>query len=910
MSFLTYRDINFTINGQNLFCDSLSLNQEANLERPIREGELTTLRNQAAAPKRNTLNLNYYLTGKCPLKNYIFTNWKYPISGRINSNLQFNFGYLESYKLSARPHQPIQINAQILIVDEVSGSLANVTPSSPPNNLFVFNYNDSYFSNDDLNITEFNWLFKNEIEPIYYQKETGLNHINPDRIFIGQKEISADFASDSQNLILGFTGTPFDIVFTCKHPSLNITEDYGISGFINSKNFSVSNNDLHQSNYFVTQNHLNEEPKIGGLDTSTYPSQNYIIIQSLNLVNGFFSSNNLPLVEKVTLGDRNLEFRVSRGPSYDTITGFIPNDAINGTLSIITTKGLIVYPTQVNLNFSGINISGFWPETGNYHDSVLVSGENFHRITQVLINNTSSNFNVFDTTGLYHKMLVSIPDNVRLGRIQAVSSLRNVSGSSTGIFYPIPEITSFTPTGTWSGICIISGHNFSGISNVYFNGVRSPNFTINNNSRITATIPGTGAGYTKGYITVSGHNGMSNKSHSIYHPQVWISGISTISGGIANDIKLTGLFDTGFLCPVGDGGFKIAYGNTTGVVYSKSSYLLSGILPTGFYDNAYISLFEPDGINKYTPFTGKFMQIGPAPIIELINGSTSFTTPLYSSNILTLNGKYFKDFFGLPYYILISGAGYRYQYSDITYNELGTQLQIPNVKITGGTGLHDIYVINYAGSGKMTAFSGTSTIPKSGLFITSGVDKAKSMGSAIHFPTVYDSPALSNVVLKTTSDVDNISVERPAAHMNDGNNSTFSCTSVFPRPAGLTAYQDVSSSGYAIITFNAPINLSYITVKQSTPVPDDGYQKLHVFTPVWRGGMLLYTPPGAGQVLLAESGLFFAFDNSDNIVYRTGISFSNETHILTGTLPNIRRIKFSRNGPPSRYIAFSSIEVY
>jgi hypothetical protein len=924
MSYYTARDISLVLNNNTIFCNQLNLSQQASLSHPIQEGEVVSTRNVANSAMVNELNFQYYITGRDYLYDFLLTNHKNSLSGTI-AGIRFNQGYIKSYSLNGEANSPLIINAQLAILDELSGSFVANSPSAPIPNLQVFNFNDSYFTlNNNYsvsqldNITNFSWNFSNNVTPVYYYQQTGASYLNPDRVVIAEKEISCEITCDDTNIPMHFSGERLALDFTCRNPAQTASQTFSISGLINKKDFSVSTDNLSQSVYSITQQHLNEFPAIGSVTTSTYPSLGYIIIQSPNLTNGFFSNtNNFPLVEKVILGDRELNFAVNRGASFDTITGFIPLDAINGNLSVVTTKGLILYPTQINLNFSGIGVSGFYPETGNYHDTILISGSNFNRVSQVLFNNVSANFNVYDNTGIYNKLIASVPDGITVGKINIVSSLRNVSGSSTGIFYPIPEITGFTPTGMWGGQAIIAGKNFSGITNVYFNNIRVPNFTVNNSQRITATIPNTGAGYTKGYIKVSGYKGMEGISKSIYYPMVRISGISTISGGIDNDLKITGLFDIDFLSTGAGTGVKVAFGDVSTYFYRSgniNNYVLTGLIPNGFFDNQYISLYEPDGISKYPPFTQRFEQVGPPPVITSINGQTYFEMKPYSTQTLAFGGLYFKDFFALSSYVMISGMNDRYNYSNIQFNSLGNQLIVPNVKITGSTGLYDIYVMNYAGTGRMKAFSGivNSVNLRSGIQVTTAVDMAKTLGTAVIFPTItgYQTDTSINGFSKfyvSTNDGTQSAV-RAVSNVVDNNNTSFCCSAPFPVAAAFSINQPITNSGYCTVTFNNPITLNSIIVKQGTNIPVSNSSSSVRFKISTRG-IRDYTPDVHE---LAQTGMFDVFDNGNRIIYSTGVNFNNQTHILTGELPNVKMIKLSRIGNSSelRFLGFSSIEAY
>jgi len=898
MGFLAFRDISFKINGKPLFCNSLSLNQQVELSQPFLEGEIVNDRSISNSPRLTQLNINYFLTGRCPLKDYCFTDYKNPLTGTLNDTLDFNLGYLQSYQLSAKPNQPISISAQIIVTDGITGSLGTITPSHYPDNTAFWNYNDASFSDNSLNIVGYDWRFESQVDPIYYQKETGLSTINPDRVAIGQKEISVNITSDSQDLNLEFTGSQYNIDFTCRHPSQDITETYSCSGFINRKDFSVSDN-IHQTTYSIKQSHLNEFPKIATVDTSQYPAQNYIVISSQVYPNNFSTrTNGFPIVEKVVLGDRTLKFSMSVNPlSNDVILATIPNDAINGYLTVHTTKGIVQYPTPLTLNFSGITISGFYPITGAEHGLVSITGKNFYRISDVKFGNKSCVFNVAETTGNYHRINAYVPHDTSIAQISVHSFLRNNSGFSTGNFYPTMDILSFTPTGTWSGICQISGKNFTGITNVYFNGVRSPNFTVNNNEHITARTPITGAGYAKGYVSISGVQGMDVYSKTIYQPILKITGISLISGRPDNDIKLSGIFDSGYLCfDSVSGGYKVAFGDTYSIFYRSGNindFVLTGYVPLASFTSAAPAMVEPDGVTKYDKFTGNFIQIAK-PIVNSINGmATRPTLPIYYRSDIVIQGENFNFLFGNPYVVLISGNGFTSAgvmgvtrnvvttYSDVIASDDGTTLTVKNVRMTGRfdeiMGAR-VAVVNYAGTGWYSSeiifvndnYAQSFRSPQSAAFF----DEAK-LGiwntRNATFESVIDFPITIALGQPSITDAGKtISVSRRFGTLDT--------------PTG--PYGVNSTSGWMDFIFEKPVDFGGVIVYQSPTIASTDDAHIAII-----GTWPYQFYPLATQYLLANTGILECYTGELTSLGRTfftGITFSSSQNEITKVLPNLK----------------------
>lgn len=730
------RDINLLLNGNSIFCSDLSLSQSASISPVYDIYNPVSFDSRSNSPVNNSLSISYYFSGKDFLRDYIYSDSDFPITGYL-AGLVFNQGYLESYTLNISPQSFIKVNASIKICDELSGDLNKIVPRTQPtgvtqctSNHVTFGLNSNYSAFSIENIRDFNWSYQANIEPIYFQRETGESHLNPDRVVISDKEISCTISTNSNNnnLLLPFTGDNYAIDILIKHPTnSNIYETYSVSGKVNKKEFNISQNLIGESSYSISQWHLNEEPKINNIDLTTQPNTGYILIHSPNSLNGYFSSNRrIPLVEKVILGGEELKFTLNRGASNDTITGYTTSNTVNGDLQIQTTKGTIFYPSGLTLNFSGIGVSGFKPQTGKYHDLILISGTNFHKITHVLFDSTPSNFQIKQNTGIggFHELIAAVPENARAGKITVLSSLKDRSGISTGTFYPLPIITGFTPTGIFSGLYYVGGYNFSGITNVYFNNVNASSFGVVNQNLITGLLPGTGRGYTKGYVKVSGFQGISSLSNTIYQPIVPIYGLSALSGTFSEDLIIRTIVDTSFLCPV-DFGYKVGFGRATGVFVPSGTGFLTGLIPSDYFNKDYISIYEPDGVGKYPPFTGRFTQVGPEPDIDKIYPEEIYQ---YSYNTLNLEGQYFKDFFGLNTYLLISGQTtapennhdrYVYPLNVLSFNQLQTKVIATGIRITGATGYYDVNLINYVGTGTIT-----------GLKILSGRNLARLGGKA------------------------------------------------------------------------------------------------------------------------------------------------------------------------------------
>jgi hypothetical protein len=87
--------------------------------------------------------------------------------------------------------------------------------------------------------------------------------------------------------------------------------------------------------------------------------------------------------------------------------------------------------------------------------------------------------------------------------------------ATTAAFKVIPQITSFTPTsGPVGTVVTITGVSLTQTKTVTFGGVKATTFTVNNDSKVTATVP-TGAKTGKIGITTSGGSASSPTSFTV-----------------------------------------------------------------------------------------------------------------------------------------------------------------------------------------------------------------------------------------------------------------------------------------------------------------------------------------------------------------------------------------------------------
>ncbi len=723
------------LNGQTIVVDNVDIDQSANLKSPFKLDNYVSTDSVIDGPITSSLRLQYLLTGKDYLKDFISTKPEQKISGYV-AGLYFNYGFLDNYNVSITPNQPISVNASITIFDEITGVIVDTPPfniqqvkSLNASNI-VYSVNNSEVAID--NISSIKWNYQTNFQPSYNYRDSGMNRFLPDTVSIGEKTIDVEISCDDTALALPLSGhdLSFDI-FCYNESNTGINERFACSGKINRKTFSNSVGNTSNTVYVLRQSHINNIPIITSIDTSLYNTQRAIIIYATGNENGYLTSNKMPIVDRVFVGDSECTFNVADNVNNQAITGVLPLDAINGILSIQTTKGTVNYPSGLTLPHPVVVISGFYPVTGKQNDQILISGVNFYRISNVKFGDSNSNFEVV-STGSTHFIKATVPANASAGNIVVSSLLRNNSGISPRVFFPLMQIYSINPaTGTFGATITLSGLNFSGVTGVYFNNIKSPSFNIVSNTTLTAITPPTGSGYVGGYITMYGTGGMMTASNNYYLPSVSITGIRT------NPVELTidlDKFDAQYLHPF-QGGYKVRvdydlygfsrFGGTnsiTGLIGGSSRY-------------PKISIYRPDGITTYPNYTGVYTQIGPAPSLSRLNYEGNWNTlgnnfGVYKHGVhnVKVEGLYFRDFYSKPWFSILRHNLDKNLYNPV--NSFSSYLSDTEATIefavTGRTGYYDLIVQNFVGSGIFT-----------GAFLIYNPEPISIKCTASQFPTVH-----------------------------------------------------------------------------------------------------------------------------------------------------------------------------
>jgi len=222
---------------------------------------------------------------------------------------------------------------------------------------------------------------------------------------------------------------------------------------------------------------------------------------------------------------------------------------------------------------------------------------------------TSSKHNVNGTTGL----LILASDEVNRYYYHNYLALPNNSGAA-------PTISSFSPTTGPVGTAVtINGNNFTGATNMAFNGTAA-SFTVNSNTQITATVP---SGATTGKISVTKATG-TGMSVNVFN-------VNTATTQYTLTVNPVGLGSVS-LNPSGgvyDSGTMVALTATPGAGYQFAGW--SGDL-SGSTNPAAIAM----NANKNVTATFTIIDLsGQVAHQETVTGSSSSSTTVSTSGSLT-----------------------------------------------------------------------------------------------------------------------------------------------------------------------------------------------------------------------------------------------------------------------------------
>lgn len=216
------------------------------------------------------------------------------------------------------------------------------------------------------------------------------------------------------------------------------------------------------------------------------------------------------------------------------ITVTVPPGALDGILYIETPGGAFFSSTS-NPFLILPKIDGFDPLGGASGSTVSIKGTGLSKATQAYFGDKP--VAVSETSSSLAKCIV--PIGATTGPISIVTP--NGTNRSSAVFYISPSISLISPIrGQTGAVVTVTGLNLTGASKVEFGGIPTPEFTIIDNTKLTARVP---YGALNGSIRITnpGGDASSAQTFEIVGDEPVISSFTPAYGTPGTKVTLTGL---------------------------------------------------------------------------------------------------------------------------------------------------------------------------------------------------------------------------------------------------------------------------------------------------------------------------------------------------------------------------------
>ncbi|QRO02119.1 IPT/TIG domain-containing protein [Archangium violaceum] len=247
---------------------------------------------------------------------------------------------------------------------------------------------------------------------------------------------------------------------------------------------------------------------------------------------------------------------------------YVPTGATTGRLRVYNSQGVGSSSSDFTV-LPAPRITGFSPTSGPVGTVVTLNGSGFTGATDVRLGNTTltvtpksdTQLTVTVRTGtLSGTFRVDAPG----GQATSDSSFSVQSGGS-------PTLSSFSPNSGWVGTSVtLDGANFTGTTEVSFNGTPATNFSLSGDSRLYVNVP---SGATSGSIRVVNTKGQVGSPPFTVMATPTLTGFSPASGAVGTVVTLTG---SGFA-----GSPSVRFGGEYADATVVSATQLTAIVPAG-----------------------------------------------------------------------------------------------------------------------------------------------------------------------------------------------------------------------------------------------------------------------------------------------------------------------------------------
>jgi trimeric autotransporter adhesin len=180
----------------------------------------------------------------------------------------------------------------------------------------------------------------------------------------------------------------------------------------------------------------------------------------------------------------------------------VPAGATTGPITVTTIGGTAKSGTFTVI-VSAPHISDISPASGQVLEIVTITGVNFTGASDVSFNGATAAYEINSDT----EIIAEVPVGATTGLVTVTTSGGTATSSTFTVIVPAPSVSAISSTsGLIGDLVIISGVNFSGATNVSFNGAAA-GYTVDNDGQITAQVP---SGAITGPITVTTAGGVAS----------------------------------------------------------------------------------------------------------------------------------------------------------------------------------------------------------------------------------------------------------------------------------------------------------------------------------------------------------------------------------------------------------------
>ena len=584
----------FIVSEFDFLCESIEASLGASLQPSYLDGQQFASEFFAQGLVQSSLSLTYYVTGEDLLRGFFDDN-----DSRISGNfggLFFKEGKLSSYSLAGQPNQPIKANAEIVFYDQLSGEF---TPAdSLAEEVQVPNFYNFAFTNNsvgdlgEFNILNFNYSLNNEIIPVEHAGST-----LPDSLLVSKRSSSLSAEIDTISGNLPATGISVDLDLDLKDFGGTSILALPIKGVLTSKSISTSIDNIVRSNINIVSAEVSGPPTIASISSAgsdenklheilgtNLGSSQVIILRntSLSRVQDDLSSDQLKSIRDDVFSkdlSRSVFSFINAGAGK--LRFYAPKGATTSKPEIITSVGKVVSAINVNIDDGGILVTGVVDSPTGIGSTIELSGSGFFNVSDVFFGGSvaADTFSYGDEQGF--KLDVIVPDLVETGFITVLSYERNVSGSSSVNFVPVPQINDVNlQTGTTGTLVTVSGFGLNHATGALVGGNSCLATSSATATTVNITVP---EDSVFGPITISGISGTTASSDFNFNVIPLLTGVVESSVDPGNPVGLSGIGLTSELLfsPDSNDRFLVTFNgqDATGLFKRTSDQGLTGLVP-------------------------------------------------------------------------------------------------------------------------------------------------------------------------------------------------------------------------------------------------------------------------------------------------------------------------------------------